>query len=219
MIFRTATQAERNIVVSHFLAEKRVLLMLDNLEEVDDPELMIFLRDLPAPSKAIVTTRHRIDVAVPVHLHSLNEATAAELVRLECERYHLSVSEEQVAVLLQRTGGLPWRSSAPSAGWRGAARSVEMEIRHLEDPANAIYDFCFSNTIALIQLSDAYQLFMALALFSDAASRDAVGFAAGFSEESAPPRRRAKRPRSAFALLQERRVFRLGAPDARAGTR
>ena len=40
VIFRTATQAEKNIVVTHLLAEKRVLLMLDNLEEVDDQELI-----------------------------------------------------------------------------------------------------------------------------------------------------------------------------------
>ena len=73
VIFRTATQAEKNIVVTHLLAEKRVLLMLDNLEDVDDQELLVFLRDLPAPSKAIVTTRHRIDVAIPIHLHTLDE--------------------------------------------------------------------------------------------------------------------------------------------------
>src|SRR5690606_17871311 len=107
VIFRTATQAERHIIVTRLLAEKRVLLMLDNLEDVDDQELMIFLRDLPAPSKAVITTRHRIDVAVPVYLHTLDEATAYELVHIECERHRLLMTDDQIRTLLQRTGGLP----------------------------------------------------------------------------------------------------------------
>src|SRR5215207_841715 len=51
VIFRTATQAQKNISVTRLLAQKRILLMLDNLEDVDDQELMVFLRELPAPSK------------------------------------------------------------------------------------------------------------------------------------------------------------------------
>src|SRR5258708_17126160 len=94
-IFRAARQAEKNIIISHFLTEHRILLILDNLENIDDQELMIFLRDLPAPSKALITTRHRIDVAVPVYLHMLNEDMAHELVFMECERHHLTLTEEQ----------------------------------------------------------------------------------------------------------------------------
>ncbi|MEP7291503.1 MAG: NB-ARC domain-containing protein, partial [Chloroflexota bacterium] len=183
VIFRTATQAEKHIVISHLLAKKRVLLMLDNLEDVDDQELMVFLRDLPAPSKAIVTTRHRIDVAVPMHLHSLDEATAYKLVRMECDRYHLTLSEAQIITLLQRTGGLPLAiiRTLSRMAWRGS--NAEMEIAHLVDPNNQIYDFCFTKTIALIHLDDAYQLFMTLALFSSWITREALGFVAGFSDD------------------------------------
>jgi len=182
VIFRTATQAEKNIVISHLLAEKRILLMLDNLEEVDDQELMVFLRDLPAPSKAIVTTRHRIDVAVPIHLQSLDEATAHELLHIECERHHLALAEDQITILLQRTGGLPLAiiRTISRMAWRGS--NVDMEIRQLEDPNNQIYDFCFAKTIGLIQPSDAYRLFMTLALFATEVNREVLGYVAGFDD-------------------------------------
>lgn len=41
--------------------DKRVLLIVDNLETVDDQRVIAFLRDLPAPTKVIVTTRHRLE--------------------------------------------------------------------------------------------------------------------------------------------------------------
>jgi NB-ARC domain-containing protein len=184
IIFRTATQSEKNILVTRLLAEKRILLMLDNLEDVDASELMVFLRDLPAPSKAVVTTRHRIDVAVPIYLHSLDEITAHELAHMENEGHNLEMSEAHVQTLLHRTGGLPLaiiRTIARMA-WRGS--NVETELQHLDDPNNEIYDFCFSKTIALIQPGDAFLLFMSLAIFAADASREALGFVAGFDGDA-----------------------------------
>jgi hypothetical protein len=181
-IFRTATQAEKNIIMTRLLTEHRVLLMLDNLEEVDDQELMVFLRDLPAPSKAIVTTRHRIDVAIPVHLLELKDTEADELVQLECERHKIILSDEQTEKLLQRTGGLPLAiiRTIGRMAWRSS--NIEVEIQKLDDPENETYDFCFGKTVALIKPGDAYQLFMALALFANGGNRDAIGFVAGFGE-------------------------------------
>jgi hypothetical protein len=182
-IFRTATQAEQNIIVMHALADKRILLMLDNLEDVDDSELMVFLRDLPAPSKAVITTRHRIDVAVPIHLRTLNETTANELIRMECERYSLEMSNDQIGMLFRRTGGLPLAiiRTLGRMAWRGS--SVEVEVQHLNDSQNEIYDFCFAKTIALIYRGDAYCLFMSLAIFAADTKRDALGQVAGFGDD------------------------------------
>ncbi|HML21166.1 MAG TPA: NB-ARC domain-containing protein [Aggregatilinea sp.] len=184
-LFRTATQAEKNIIAMRLLGEKRVLLMFDNLEDVDDQEFMVFLRDLPAPSKAIITTRHRIDVAVPIHLHALDHTQACELVLLECERNCLHMTDEQIGQLLQRTGGLPLAiiRTIGRMAWRGS--SIETELLHLSDPDNDAYDFCFGKTIALIKPGDAYDLFLILAIFAAHARRDALGFIAGFEDNVA----------------------------------
>lgn len=184
-IFRTATQAEKNIITTRLLTEKRVLLMFDNLEDVDDQEFMVFLRDLPSPSKAIITTRHRIDVAVPVYLHALDRAQASELVLLECERSGLQMTDTQVGQLLQQTGGLPLAiiRTIGRMAWRGS--SVETELLQLSDPHNDIYEFCFGKTIALIKPGDAYDLFLTLAIFAARARREALGFTAGFEDNVA----------------------------------
>lgn len=182
VIFRTVTQAEQSLIITRVLANKRILLMLDNLEDIDDNELLIFLRDLPAPSKAIITTRHRIDVAVPIYLRMLNEATARELIQMECEQHHLMISEEQIKMLIRCTGGLPLAiiRTIGRMAWRGS--SIETEIQHLTSSENEIYDFCFAKTIALIQQSDAYRLFMTLAIFATDIDRESLGFVAGFAD-------------------------------------
>lgn len=182
-IFRASTQAEKSIIISRSLTEHRILLILDNLENVDDQELMVFLRDLPSPSKALVTTRHRIDVAVPIHLHMLNDNMAYELVLMECERHNLSLTEDQIALLLQHTSGLPLAiiRTMGRMAWRGS--SVETEIQQLNDTKNEIYDFCFSKTISLISPGNAYRMFLVLALFADDVRREVLGFVADFGDD------------------------------------
>lgn len=181
-ITRAVTPEDRDVIVTHALAEQRVLLILDNLEDIDDPALMVFLRDLPAPSKALVTTRHRIDVVVPINLKAFNETDARKLIQFECQRHELSLTPEQTEKLLEHTGCLALAivRTIGRMAWRGS--SVEAEIRKLGDPTNTIYDFCFEKSIASIRGSDAHKLFMVLALFNDA-TRDALGYAAGFEED------------------------------------
>ncbi len=45
------------------LSQQRTLLIVDNLETVDDERVLTFIREVPEPTKVIVTTRHRLDVA------------------------------------------------------------------------------------------------------------------------------------------------------------
>ena len=69
---RPEEQAAR---VTKALTQQRTLLIVDNLETVDDERVNAFLRELPAPTKAMVTTRHRIDVAYPIRLMGMPERT------------------------------------------------------------------------------------------------------------------------------------------------
>jgi tetratricopeptide (TPR) repeat protein len=183
-ITRTVTLTDREVIVAQVLSEKRVLLILDNLEDIDDPALMVFLRDLPTPSKAIVTTRHRIDVAVPIQVRSFNEAEARELIDLECKRHNLTLTSDQAEKLLRRVGYLPLAivRTLGRMAWRRS--SIEIELRQLGDLSNDIYDFCFTKSITLIKGRDAHKLFMALAIFSTDATRDALGYIAGFQEDT-----------------------------------
>jgi hypothetical protein len=158
------------------------LLILDNLEDIDDPTLMIFLRDLPHPSKAIITTRHRIGVAVDIQLQAFSKNEARELIHLECQRCNLSLTHEHSEKLLEHTHcvALAIVRTVGRMGWRGS--SVEAEIQQLANPANTIYDFCFEKSIATIRGRTAHKLFMALAFFTTNAIREALGYVAGFKK-------------------------------------
>jgi predicted ATP-dependent serine protease len=76
-ITRARAEEQRDIV-EQALREQRTLLILDNLETVDDEELLDFLHELPEPTKALITTRHRIDVGRPMRLMGMehNDALA-----------------------------------------------------------------------------------------------------------------------------------------------
>jgi tetratricopeptide (TPR) repeat protein len=179
-ITRAVADEDRYVIVARALAEHRILIVLDNLEDVDDPALMVFLRDLPEPSKAIVTSRHRIGIGVSIDLRAFKESEARELIHFECQRHNLSLTNEQAERLLRHTGGLALAivRTIGRMAWRGS--KIEAELRQLGNPANSIYDFCFKQSIALIQSKVAHRLFMALALFSSDATRDALGYVAGF---------------------------------------
>src|SRR5207249_3635399 len=100
----------------------------------------------------------------------------------ECIRYRLILTDEGIDRLLRHTGGLALAivRTIGRMAWRGS--SIESELRQLGNPMNTIYDFCFEKSIALIKGRDAHKLFMALALFSSGATRDAIGHVAGFGE-------------------------------------
>ncbi|HEY0752554.1 MAG TPA: tetratricopeptide repeat protein [Ktedonobacteraceae bacterium] len=180
-ITRTVNLSDRDVLVAQILSERRVLLVLDNLEDIDDQELMVFLRDLPVPSKAIVTTRHRIDVAVPIQVRGFNDYEARELIHSESQRHNLTFTLAQEERLL-RIGYLPLAivRTLGRMAWRKS--NIETELRLLGFPNNDIQEFCFKRSMDLIQGGDAYQLFSALALFSTDATREALGYAAGFHE-------------------------------------
>lgn len=76
--------AERSRRLLERLRGRRALLIWDNLETLHtDEQLKIFefLRQLPAPNKALVTSRRRVgEAAVTVRLGSLSESEATELI-------------------------------------------------------------------------------------------------------------------------------------------
>jgi LuxR family glucitol operon transcriptional activator len=113
----------------------------------------------------------------------LNDDMAHELVFMECERHGLNLEDEQVKMLLQRTGGLPLAiiRTIGRMAWRGS--TIQTEIQQLNDAQNQIYDFCFSKTIALIRPGNAYQMFLTLAVFAIEARREALGYVSGFGDD------------------------------------
>lgn len=171
-------QAEK---IRNLLSSKRCLLVVDNLETVDDETVISFLMELPAPTKAIVTTRHRIDLAYPVRLLGMPEKDAISLATNECKEKGVGIEKENLDLLIRRTGGVPlaivWSIAQILAGY-GIARV----LNRLGEPSNDMARFCFEGVIEKIKANSAFQLLLALSIFKVNASREALGVVTKYSE-------------------------------------
>lgn len=177
-----ARPEEQTGLVMDALAERRTLLIVDNLETVDDENLLEFLRELPLTAKAIVTTRHRIDVAYPVRLAGMPEADALALIENESEQKEVTLTPEEAKKLFQRTGGLPL-AIVWSIGLMGLGHPVEAVLARLGAAKSDIIKFSFQSSVETIRDQDAFKVLVALSLFAKDATREALGYVAGFGED------------------------------------
>lgn len=175
---RPEEQAE---VVRQALIRQRTLLIVDNLETVDDEAVMTFLRELPAPTKAIVTTRHRLDVAYPVRLVGMLWEDAQQLIAQECQKKGITLSNDEVHRLYKRTGGVPL-AVVWSIAQIGFGYGVDAVLTRLGQPTSDVARFCFEGAVEKIWGKPAHKLLLALSLFATAASREALGYIADLPE-------------------------------------
>jgi len=170
---------QRDKLVSKALTRQRTLLIVDNLETVDDEGVIVFLRELPAPTKAIVTTRHRIDVAYPIRLVGISWNEAQSLIIRTCKEKEVTLTKQQIRRLYDRTGGIPvalvW-----SIARMGYGHHCDEVLNQLGNPQADIARFCFHSTVEQIKGKPAHKLLQALSVFATDASRDTLGAVAGF---------------------------------------
>ncbi|MFN8454004.1 MAG: tetratricopeptide repeat protein [Anaerolineae bacterium] len=176
-----ARSEEQDELVRHALAEQRTLLIVDNLETVDDERVLTFIREVPDPTKVIVTTRHRLDVAYPVRLVGMDEADALTLIADEAKKKGVSLSDEAARRLYGRTGGVPL-AIVWSVAQMGFGYGVEAVLARLGQPSSDIAKFCFEGAVERIKGKPAYKLLLALSLFATDASREALGYVADLPE-------------------------------------
>ncbi len=173
----------RRRLMEHILTTKRVLLIVDNLETVDEEEdVSTFLRELPEPTKAIVTTRRRIDVAYQIRLSGMPHRDALELIKLEVIQRNVELPLDAAEDLYKRTGGIPlamvWSIALMSMG--GTVKSV---LRRLGSGQSDIAHFCFTESVERIKRRDSYRLLLTLSLFDASVSRKWLGDIAGLGDD------------------------------------
>ncbi|MGC1378666.1 MAG: tetratricopeptide repeat protein, partial [Anaerolineales bacterium] len=176
-----ARHEEQLEIVRNVLIRQRTLLIIDNLETIEDETVITFLRELPAPTKAIVTTRQRIDVAYAVRLTGMPFSDAKKLIEQECNKRGIVLSDGDVKHLYDRTGGIPLAIMWSIANL-GFGQNIEMVLRHLGAAKGDISYFCFGEVWKLIQNTTAYPLILSLALFATSADKDTLGSISDLNE-------------------------------------
>lgn len=163
------------------LIQQRTLVIVDNLETIDDEAVINFIRELPAPTKVIVTTRHRIDVAYPVRLAGMSWEEAEHLIAQECHSRDVVLTRTDMRRLYERTGGAPlaivWSVAQMCFGYPSAT-----VLLRLGSPNSDVIRFCFDGSVELIRDAPAYTLLLSLSLFRDGTNRDALGKVANLAE-------------------------------------
>jgi AAA-like domain/NB-ARC domain/TIR domain len=174
---------ERKEIICRELTQKRTLLIIDNLETVDDTAVMEFLQDsLPAPTKAIVTTRHRIDVAFPIRLRGMSWNDAELLIQQECEKKAVKLSEENQHNLYNRTGGVPL-AIVWSIGQVGFGYPINMVLKKLGNHSGDLTKFCFQDAVDRIRGKIGYKLLLSLALCKGDSSREELGYISDLEDD------------------------------------
>lgn len=142
-------------MVMDLLREKRILLIVDNMEAIDDDQVLAFLREIPTPSKVIITDRRPVHGSCSIALSALQQRDAMSMIRNQCKQdllyERLNLNDEQVENLADRTGGIPlaiiWALSQIAA--TGAAPSTV--IRRLSDSGTSpVLDFLFKESYEMI---------------------------------------------------------------------
>lgn len=173
---------QRRSLVERALSTQRTLLIVDNLETVDDEELLTFLREIPDPTKVIVTTRHRIDIAYTIRLTGMPRDDALALMEVEAGRKGVELPPAAMDDLFRRTGGIPL-AIVWSIGLMNLGHSVELVLRRLGSGHSDIARFCFAESVARIRGRDAERLLFALSLFERSVSRAMLGDVAGLGDD------------------------------------
>jgi hypothetical protein len=177
------SKEDRKELVCRELSQKRTLLIIDNLETVDDSAVMEFLQDsLPAPTKAIVTTRHRIDVAFPIRLKGMSWDEAQFFIRQECEKKSVSLSCKSQTDLYNRTGGVPL-AIVWSIGRIGFGYPTNMVLKKLGNYSGDLTKFCFEEAVSSIRGKISYNLLLSLALCDGISNREELGYIAGLEDD------------------------------------
>ncbi|MZP28833.1 hypothetical protein GTO91_03805 [Heliobacterium undosum] len=97
-------------MAKQLLESTESLLFLDNLETVDDPRVFDFLKNLPQPTRALVTSRRQPETGEDrIRLTGLAQTDSVKLVHRLLETWNLLqlADEESINSIVRTSGGLP----------------------------------------------------------------------------------------------------------------
>ncbi|MGE0885115.1 MAG: tetratricopeptide repeat protein [Blastocatellales bacterium] len=187
------TEEERAEAVLRALRDADVLLLLDNLETLSEPDrdqLFAFLNRLPRGCSAIVTSRRRSDAsAVIVRLDKLDWPAASELIAELANNYDLlrRATDTERRALYENTGGNPLliRWIAGQLGL-GRCRTIASALEFLRSaPAgNNPLEFIFGDLVDTFTANETAVL-VALSFFSTPMEEPFIAELAGISQPAA----------------------------------
>lgn len=172
---------DKRDVVDKLLRLHRVLVIIDNFETIEDPDLVSWMENIPEPSHVLITTRQRLVQRVwAVQLQGLDEEEALALVRQEAEVSSmptlLAEADDVLKQLVAVTDGNP-RAIEMALGYvRGGSLSLQETVGQLRDAGadvDDVFDYLFRRSWTLLS-THAKDLLCVTPLFVGSITRDAL---------------------------------------------
>lgn len=175
-----APPEQRDRLAQQALRAQRTLLIVDNFESVADERVRAFLRQLPAPTKALITSREWIDAGTVIRLEGLAEGAALGYLRAEAARRGVALSEAQAKQIAQAAAGLPLPLRLAMARLQSGER-VGAVLRWLSDARGDLPAYCVASQAELARARAplSWPLLLAATLFDREAGAATPALAAG----------------------------------------
>lgn len=184
--------AQKQASIEKLLRSGAYLLIVDNFETVTDKALVKFVRDLPPPSRALITTREQnLQWARAISLKGLTQSEAFALIREEGKRFGIAgVHEADDSLLLplyETTDGAPLAIRWAIGQIKQKGQTLEIVVLSLQQARSNIFEAIFSRSWQLLS-SEARYVLMTMPFFAAPAHREALGAASnlqGFTLDDA----------------------------------
>jgi LuxR family transcriptional regulator, glucitol operon activator len=173
--------------VDQLLRSHRALVIVDNFETIEDPELVTWIQLVPEPSKALITTRYgQLRRAWDIHLGGLEGSEALALIRKNARRLGLqpveNAAEEVLLPLVRVTEGNP-KAIEMALGYIKRGRlSLDEVVEHLYAASKSVeglFDDLFAHFWNKVISRDAQQILMVSSFFVNSASKEALEATSG----------------------------------------
>jgi nucleoside phosphorylase/tetratricopeptide (TPR) repeat protein len=175
------------LLAQRILASSKILLTIDNFDEIRDERLIAFLKQVPSPSKVLLTTRSsKIKEATTLKLGGLPAEDCLTLARNEAKRLSLDptvVTEHDLLSLPEVTFGIPflikWVVGRLKLGH--SYTEIATALKRHGPEATQVYDYVFKKTFSELD-NVSLQALLTLALSKNALD---VDFLVGVVDPSA----------------------------------
>jgi LuxR family transcriptional regulator, glucitol operon activator len=173
--------ARKQMEIDRLLRGQRVLIIIDNFETIDDPDLVAWMERVPEPSHILITTRQsRLQKTWAVHLTGLDGHAALALIRQVAKARGLTFLDHQadgtLLSLVEVTDGNP-RAIEMALGclWEGML-SIDELVNQLRDAGESVEDiFGYLFTQSWKALApNAKKILLVVPLFVGSIAKDAL---------------------------------------------
>lgn len=170
---------EKQHEVMRRLREKSCLLIVDNFETVTDDALHDFIRNLPEPSKCLITSRvQSLRQARAVSIRGLDHAEARQLIANEGSRLGLDLAPladdaQNFQRFYEATGGAPLAIRWSIGQIKQRGQSIDGVLDSLYDARGDIFEFIFERAWSLLS-EPAIQILTIMPVFAASASKAAI---------------------------------------------